>query len=83
MDIVIDSLNTPYQLDTPYDLIVSDRINELKSYYGKDLYLHYRFGRDYSQDIELHISNLILTYDQNTFDNMFDLIYDDRAQKVS
>lgn len=70
-----------FKLDDPLCMIVSDRIDQLKQYYGVSFYKHYTRGRNWDNEIEMHIQNLILTYGQTLFDEMFDLIYNVQANK--
>ena len=76
-----ETIDTAYMLETPYDVIVSDRLAQLVSYYGIEEVEAELDASDSHSEIERHLTNLILTYSKSRVDEIFILIYGNKQVK--
>ena len=75
------TIDTAYMPETPYDVIVSDRLAQLVSYYGIQEVEEELNASDSHSEIERHLTNLILTYSKSRVDEIFILIYGNKQVK--
>jgi hypothetical protein len=71
-------INTPYQLNEPISLIVSNRLAELALFYGgRDLCISmFRSSRrKYLKPIDRHLINLMETYGDSVVIDTYNLIW--------